>query len=125
MTRVKISLAIFTLLIAASTLAGIFTSRKCDMLINDISDISAAYTSGSKDEAIENAKKLESDWNSFRKIAAALIKNCRFTEIDRLCSRAEHLAKKESPDLEAELSELEDMIKILKKGETPNISSIF
>ena len=71
------------------------------------------------------AQRIDSQWEDFRSKASVLIKYDKLVEIDRLCSRIGELAGKDDAELVAELSELRDMLEMLKSGETPLLKSVF
>jgi hypothetical protein len=125
MTRVKISFAIIIALIGISIFSGIWVNRRCDDMIAELSEINDISGNGDISELREKAKRLNRDWEDFRSKASVLIKYDKLVEIDRLCSRIGELAGKDDAELVAELSELHDMLEMLKNGETPLLTSVF
>ena len=125
MTRVKISFAIMLILVGISIYAGVWVNRRCDDMIAGLSEINDISGNGDISELREKAKRLNRDWEDFRSKASVLIKYDKLVEIDRLCSRIGELAGKDDAELVAELSELHDMLEMLKNGETPLLTSVF
>jgi hypothetical protein len=125
MTRVKISFAIIIALIGISIFSGIWVNRRCDDMIAGLYEINDISGNGDISELREKAKRLNRDWEDFRSKASVLIKYDKLVEIDRLCSRIGELAGKDDAELVAELSELHDMLEMLKNGETPLLTSVF
>lgn len=125
MTRIKISAFIICLLILTSIFSGIWINRKCKSLIELSSQAEELFSSDEKEKAIEITKKLETEWEDFRAGAAVLLQNNKLSEIDRICARIKHLAENDSDELLSELTELENMLDLLRNGEIPKINSIF
>ena len=125
MTRIKISTAILCLLIAVSIFSGIWINGKCKSLIELSSQAEEFFSSDEKEKAIEVTKRLETEWEDFRSVAAVLIQNNKLSEIDRICARIKHLTENESEELLSELTELEHILDLLRNGEIPKINSIF
>lgn len=125
MTRIKISTAILCLLIAISIFSGIWINGKCKSLIELSSQAEEFFSSDEKEKAIEVTKRLETEWEDFRSVAAVLIQNNKLAEIDRICARIKHLAENDSEELLSELTELEHILDLLRNGEIPKINSIF
>lgn len=125
MTRIKISTAILCLLIAISIFSGIWINGKCKSLIELSLQAEEFFSSDEKEKAIEVTKRLETEWEDFRSVAAVLIQNNKLSEIDRICARIKHLAENDSEELLSELTELEHILDLLRNGEIPKINSIF
>lgn len=125
MTRIKISVFIICLLIMTSIFSGIWINNKCKYLIELSSQAEELFSSDEKEKAVEITKKLETEWEDFRTGAAVLLQNNKLSEIDRICARVKHLAENDSDELLSELTELENMLDLLRNGEIPKINSIF
>lgn len=125
MTRIKISVFIICLLILTSIFSGIWINGKCKSLIELSSQAEEFFSSGEKEKAVEITEKLETEWEHFRTGAAVLLQNNKLSEIDRICARINHLAENDSDELLSELTELENMLDLLRNGEIPKINSIF
>lgn len=125
MTRVKISAAILGLLIAISFFGSLWVNSRCDAMLSDIAEISRLDEAGYKEDAVRRAKELSREWEDFRTKASVLLKYDKLTETDRICSRIVHLAENDSEELQAELSELNDMLGMLISSETPALTSVF
>lgn len=125
MTRIKISVFIICLLILTSIFSGIWVNGKCKSLIELSSQAEKLFSSDDKERAIEITKNIETQWEDFRAGAAVLIQNNKLSEIDRICARIKHLAENDSDELLSELTELENMLDLLRNGEIPKINSVF
>ncbi len=125
MTRIKISVFIICLLILTSIFSGIWINNKCKYLIELSSQAEELFSSNEKEKAVEITRKLETEWEDFRAGAAVLLQNNKLSEIDRICARVKHLAENDSDELLSELTELENMLDLLRNGEIPKINSIF
>lgn len=125
MTRIKISIFIICLLILTSIFSGIWVNGKCRSLIELSSQAEKLFSSDEKEKAVEITKKLETEWEDFRAGAAVLLQNNKLSEIDRICARIKHLAENDSDELLSELTELENMLDLLRNGEIPKINSVF
>lgn len=125
MTRIKTSITILCLLIAVSIFSGIWINGKCKSLIELSSQAEEIFSSDEKEKAIEITKRLETEWEDFRSVAAVLIQNNKLSEIDRICARIKHLAENDSEELLSELTELQHILDLLRNGEIPKINSIF
>lgn len=125
MTRVKISAMIIILLIGISVFSSLWVNRKCDIMIGELVKMSELSGIGDTDSVKELAERLNLQWEDFRNKASVLLKYEKLVEIDRLCSRIGELAGKDDAELVAELSELNDMLEMLKSGETPLFTSVF
>ena len=125
MTRVKISASILLILVLLSAFMSFWVNRRCDAMLNEVDVVHELEENGDIGLAAENARRLNAHWESFRGIAAVLLKYDKLVEIDRLCSRIVHLAENEETEMAAELAELRDMLEMLKSGETPLLTSIF
>ena len=125
MTRVSVSGAILLLLIGVSIFSGIWVNHCCDTILSEINVIYDLEEMGDTSGAADKARQMNEDWESFRKKASVLLKYDKLVEIDRLCSRIEHLTENEEVEMTAELSELRHMLEMLKSGETPLITSVF
>lgn len=125
MTRIKISAFIICLLVFTSVFSGIWINKKCKSLIELSHCTGELFSAGEKAEAVEVTEQLETEWENFRSLAAVLIHNNKLAEIDRICARIKHLTENNSEELLSELSELENMLGLLRSGEIPKINSIF
>ena len=125
MTRVSVSGAILLLLIGVSIFSGIWVKCRCDVILSEINVIYDLEEMGDTSGAADKARQMNEDWDSFRKKASVLLKYDKLVEIDRLCSRIEHLTENEEDEMTAELSELQHMLEMLKSGETPLVTSVF
>lgn len=125
MTRIKISAGIICLLILGSIFSGIWINNKCKSLIELSDQTGILFSENHKAESVEVTEQLEADWEHFRKYACVLIHNNKLSEIDRICARIKHLAENDSEELLSELSELKNMLDLLRNGEIPKITSIF
>ena len=125
MTRVSVSGAILLLLIGVSIFSGIWVKCRCDVILSEINVIYDLEEMGDTSGAADKARQMNEDWDSFRKKASVLLKYDKLVEIDRLCSRIEHLTENEEDEMTAELSELRHMLEMLKSGETPLVTSVF
>lgn len=125
MTRIKISIFIIILLILTSIFSGVWINSRCQSLIELSSQAEDLFSSDEKEKAIEITKKIETEWEDFRAGAAVLLQNNKLSEIDRTCARIKHLAENDSDELLSELTELENMLDLLRNGEIPKINSIF
>lgn len=125
MTRVKISAGILLLLVGISIFSSTWVNRRCDIMLSEIDMIHELAEKGDTESTAESARELNAHWESFREKASVLLKYDRLIEIDRLCSRIVYLAEDEKAEMTAELSELRDMLEMLKSGETPLLTSVF
>ncbi len=125
MTRIKISAFIVCLLIFTSIFSGIWINKKCKSLIELSQLTGELFSADNKAQAVEVTEQLETEWEDFRSFAAVLIHNNKLAEIDRICARIKYLTKNDSEELLSELSELENMLDLLRNGEIPKINSIF
>ncbi len=125
MTRIKISVFIICLLILTSIFSGTWINGKCKYIISLSMQAEELFSSDEKEKAIELTKEIETEWENFRAGAAVLIQNNKLAEIDRICARVKHLAENDSDELLSELTELENMLDLLRNGEIPKINSIF
>ena len=125
MTRVKISAVIILLLIGISVFSSAWVNKKCDIMLAELTEMSRLSDIGYTASVKEQAEILNVQWENFRSKASVLLKYEKLVEIDRLCSRIGELVGKDDAELEAELSELNDMLEMLKSGETPLLTSVF
>lgn len=125
MTRIKISVFIVCLLIFTSVFSGIWINKNCKSLIELSHHTGELFSADEKEQAIKITEQLETEWENFRSFAAVLINNNKLAEIDRICARIKYLTKNNSEELLSELSELENMLDLLRNGEIPKINSIF
>ena len=125
MTRVKVSLWILSFLLIFSISSGIWVNLRCRDLLELSSSISLCIEDGDYDSAHDYAEKLTQTWESFRSIADIIVKNDRLSDISRVCSRLVPILEAGSDELNAELDELTELIKLLKSSELPIITSIF
>ncbi len=124
MTRVKISAAILSLLIAASIVSGVWVNIRCRRLISAADEVAELYEGGEQAEAVAAARELERDWEHFRVRAAVLVKSDRLSEVDRICTRISYYAENGSDELVPELIELHHILEQLRDGETPMITTV-
>jgi len=125
MTRVKISAAIILLLVGISVFSSVWVNKKCDIMLSELTEMSRLSDKGDEAAVKELAEVLNVQWEDFRSKASVLLKYEKLVEVDRLCSRIGELVGKDDAELEAELSELNDMLEMLKSGETPLLNSVF
>ena len=125
MTRVKISAAIILLLVGISVFSSVWVNKKCDIMLSELTEMSRLSDKGDEAAVKELAEELNVQWEDFRSKASVLLKYEKLVEVDRLCSRIGELVGKDDAELEAELSELNDMLEMLKSGETPLLNSVF
>lgn len=125
MTRIKISAGIILLLIGASIFSGVWVNRSCDKLMELSTKSEELISAGKTEEAVEITRRLESEWEHFRKKAAVIVRSNKLSEIDRICARLRHLTEKESEEILSELTEMEHMLEMMKESETPELTSVF
>lgn len=125
MTRVKISIFIMVVLIAASITSGVWVNSRCEKLLNTLDNIRYSFENGSTDKAADIAEELSLQWDKFRKTANVIVKSDKLSEIDRISARIAPLLESGSDEINAELDELEKMLTALQKGEMPLFSSVF
>lgn len=123
MTRIKISAGILLSFVLLSIFTSVWVSRRCDAMLDCTRQIEDVFLSGDGSaEAL--AAGLEDSWNSFRKGASVILNNDKLSDPERLISRLVYLAQQDSPELRTVLEELRHLIKQLKHGETPALTSI-
>lgn len=125
MTRTKISIGIIVILILSSIFSGIWINNRCKSMIELSLQAGTLFSEGKKEQSVEVSRQIEADWENFRRYATVLIHNNKLAEIDRICARITHLAENNSEELTSELSELENMLDLLRNGEIPKVTSIF
>jgi hypothetical protein len=125
MTRVKISAAILLILIALSAFTSVWVNRRCNEMLGDINRLSIMAENGESEALAENARELGEKWERFRQWAPVLLKYDKLVEADRISARIIQLAENEDDELKAELSELRELLEMLKSGETPLWNSVF
>lgn len=124
MTRVKVSAAVFMLLVILSIITGTFVSRKCDRLSEDIDAAMEAASDGDEAALCSLAARINDDWESFRKYAALFIRGDRLAEADKLLCRVNGVIKEKSSGLYTELSEFSRVISLMKNREIPTLVNL-
>ncbi len=124
MTRIKISMGILCLLVGISIFFGIWINSRCSYMIGEIAEIYEFLDSGDTEKAVYSAKKLDDNWNGFRKKATIMIKNNELTEIDCISSGIPYLIENDSDEAHSRLTEMRHMLEMLKGGETPSLTRI-
>ena len=124
MTRIKISMGILCLLVGLSIFFSIWINNRCSYMLDEISEIYEFLDSGDTEKAISSAKKLDDNWNSFRKKATIMLKNNELTDIDCISSGIPYLIENNSDETHSRLIELCHMLEMLKSGETPTLTRI-
>lgn len=125
MTRVKISVGILAALIAVGIFSCVWASNRCSRLIDSLENIRAAVSDENTEAAADKTEKFMDEWESFRNMASVMVKRDKLSEIDRIRSRIISLMENDSDELQSELSELINMIELLRDREIPVITSIF
>ncbi|WP_295087664.1 DUF4363 family protein [Ruminococcus sp.] len=125
MTRVRLSAAILLIMIAFSTFTCVWMNHCCDDMLGDINKICILAEKGEIDALPEGARELGKKWEHFINTASVLLKYDKLIEIDRIIARIIQLAEKDGDELKAEISEFRKLLEMLKKGETPLITSVF
>ncbi|MDE5619069.1 MAG: DUF4363 family protein [Ruminococcus sp.] len=124
MMRIKISTGILCLLVGVSIFFSIWINNRCSYMLDEISEIYELLDSGDTDKAVSSAKKLDDNWNSFRKKATIMIKNDELTDIDCISSGIPYLIENDSDEAHSRLIELRHMLEMLKGGEIPTLTRI-
>ncbi len=125
MTRVKISLAIILILIGGSIFSGVWTNSRCENMIQMLDETVQCVIDGDAEGAKAKAREFSSVWDSFRKKASTLVRSDRLSEADRIKSRIIHLIENGSDEIEADLDELRNILRLLREGELPYFTSVF
>lgn len=125
MTRMKISVCILGVLIVASILSCVSINKRCGKLIELLDDVRSFSDQGDTDSAAEALVSFDAEWEEFRSAASVLVSNQKLGEIDRIHSRLSYLLEENSDEFGAEISELMEMIELLKTGEIPYLTSVF
>lgn len=123
MTRIKLSVGILAVLIAASIFSGVWVCRCCRMFQEKTIAVEQAWLSGDTDEAFRLACELEEDWESFRKGAGVLLRNRELSEIDRIASRVRYRTES-GGELRPELAELRHMLEQLRSSVIPRLETV-
>ncbi len=124
MTRIKISTGILCLLVGVSIFFSIWINSRCSYMLDEISEIYELLDSGDTDKAVSSAKKLDENWNSFRRKATVMVKNNELTDIDCISAGIPYLIKNDSDEAHSRLIELRHMLEMLKGGEIPTWTRI-
>ncbi len=124
MTRVKISAGILCLLVGISIFSGIWVNNRCGLMLDGVRQLEELAESNNTAQASELAAELSFQWDDFSSLAAILVKYDRLAEIGTLFSKIDYLVESESPDLIEELSELEHLLELLCRSETPVLTSV-
>lgn len=124
MTRIKISVVILCVLVGMSIFFGIWINSRCSYMLDEISEIYELLDSGEINQALSSAKKLDDDWDSFRKKAAVMLNNNTLTEIDCISSGIPYLIENNSDEVHSRLIEFRHMLEMLKGGEIPTLTRI-
>lgn len=124
MTRVKISICILFFVISASIFSSVWVNIKCSRLIDISQEVGTLSSAGDTSAAISAAQELSIRWEDFRTAAGTLVKSEKLSEIDRICSRIIPMLENSSDELSADLTELEVLLRNLKRGETPTLTGI-
>lgn len=124
MTRVKISVIILLTLFGASIFSCMWINRQCGNLLDGVRTLEELAENKDYSKAQKLAEDMDLQWEKFSSKAAVLIKYDRLTEIGRLFAKTEHLAANESPELLAELHELEHLLALMCRSETPFMTSV-
>jgi hypothetical protein len=124
MTRVKVSIGILAMLLGISIFTSLWVNISCEKMLREADCIMELWDMGEQEEITGRARKLEGDWEKFRRFAAVLVNNGRLLEIDRISSRIVHLAESGDDGVAADISEMCHMLGALKKSETPLPGSI-
>lgn len=124
MTRVKISIGILLVLLFSSIFSCFWINKQCGELLDGVRSIEELAENEDYRTAESLAGELDNKWEKFSSKAAVLIKYDRLTEIGRLFAKTEHLAANESPELLAELHELEHLLALMCRSETPFLTSV-
>ncbi|MDE6666325.1 MAG: DUF4363 family protein [Ruminococcus sp.] len=124
MTRIKISVGILCVLVGLSIFFGIWINNRCSYMLDEISEIYELLDSGEINQALSSAKKLDDDWDSFRKKATVMLKNNELTEVDCISSGIPYLIENNSDETYSRLMEFQHMLEMLKGGEIPTLTRI-
>lgn len=124
MTRIKISVGILCVLVGLSIFFGIWINSRCSYMLDEISEIYELLDSGEINQALSSAKKLDGDWDSFRKKATVMLKNNELTEVDCISSGIPYLIENNSDETYSRLMEFQHMLEMLKGGEIPTLTRI-
>lgn len=124
-TRVRLSAAILLILIAFSVFTSVWVNRRCDEMLGEINKLSIMAENGESEALTGSAQELGEKWESFRYWASVLLKYDKLVEADRISARIIQLAESDGEELKAELSELRELLEMLKSGETPLWNSVF
>ena len=123
MTRIRLSVCILAVLIAASIFSGGWVCRCCRKFQEKTIAVEQAWLSGDTDEAFRLACELEEDWESFRKGAGVLLRNRELAEIDRIASRVRYRTES-GGELRPELAELRHMLEQLRSSVIPRLETV-
>lgn len=93
-------------------------------MLDEISEIYELLDSGEINQALSSAKKLDGDWDSFRKKATVMLKNNELTEVDCISSGIPYLIENNSDETYSRLMEFQHMLEMLKGGEIPTLTRI-
>ncbi|MDE6102540.1 MAG: DUF4363 family protein [Ruminococcus sp.] len=124
MTRIRISVGILCVLVGLSIFFGIWINSRCSYMLDEISEIYELLDSGEINQALSSAKKLDGDWDSFRKKATVMLKNNELTEVDCISSGIPYLIENNSDETYSRLMEFQHMLEMLKGGEVPTLTRI-
>ncbi|MDE6833022.1 MAG: DUF4363 family protein [Ruminococcus sp.] len=124
MTRIRISICILCTMIIISIFSSVWINKKCNNMLNEITDICLLLDNDKISEAVHCAENLDNEWNVFRKKATVILKNDQLTEIDCICSGIPYLIENANDESYARLMELQHMIVTLKDGEIPSFPRI-
>ena len=112
-------------MVGISIFSGIWVNKRCGEMSDTAVTIMQAYNEGDREKALAEAEKLENEWEDFRGKASVLLKYDKLYETDRLTSHIEVMVRNDSDEVMQQMAELVHMLDILRKNETPILSSVF
>lgn len=124
MTRIKISAGILCVLVGISIFFAVWINNRCSHMLDEITAICQLLDDGKNSQAMQRAKELDNEWNSFRKTATVMLKNNELTEVDCISSGIPYLIENDNDESYARLMEFQHMLTMIKDGEVPSVTRI-
>ena len=124
MTRIKISFGILGILIGFSIFFSVWINKKCNYMLDEISNIYQLLENGETSLATQHAEMLDNKWSNFRKTATIMIKNNELTDIDCISAGIPNLIKNDNDESYARLMEFQHLLIMIKENEIPTITRV-
>lgn len=124
MARVKACFAILGVLVIICGVTLTLINSRCDVLAEQVTEISKFTENNKTEKAIEMVDKLDRTWEGDYKLLSCLVRHEKLAELNASLAKLRPLLESNNDEISAEISTILFQISLIKETEFPYLYNI-